>query len=276
MKLGYIDYLNCYPFYFHMFERAPLASVEIVPRNPSVLNTMLGHGEIDMSAISAGSIGDMEESIRVLPDFCLSSLGYVHSVLLRSKLPIEELDGKQVGITRTSRTSEVLLKVLLERYYYVRPVYGRTEPNPSFNGIDAALIIGNEAMTAPPQLAPFTYDLGELWLRKTGFPVVFAVFAVREKAVEQFRRQIEATIGSYKKSLQCLTDEEDIVVRAACARYPYIIYDVRSYYHLFQFNFTDQLKAALRFYIDSATELGIFDKEVEVNYLAPFYEGSRP
>lgn len=266
MKLGYIDYLNCYPFHFHMFERQPVPGVEIVPAYPSTLNRMLGRGELDMSAISAGALGDLGHSVLLLPDFCLSSVGYVHSVLLRSKLPIEELDGCSVGITRASRTSEILLKILLERRYHIRPVYVVTDPNPFMSGLDAALLIGNEAMMSSKQLVPFTYDLGELWLRETGFPVVFAVFAVHENGARNFPSEIAAVIDSYRRSLDCLAAEEEVVVKGACARYPDIVYDVRSYYHLFQFEFTANLKDALQFYLDSAADLGLFPKKTVPTY----------
>jgi chorismate dehydratase len=216
VKLGYIDYLNCYPFHFHMFERQPVPGVEIVPAYPSSLNAMLGAGELDMSAISAGALGDLGEAVFVMPHFCLSSVGYVHSVLLRSNLPIEDLDGRAVGITRASRTSEVLLKVLLERYYKVRPNYTVTDPNPSMEGLDAALLIGNEAMKPPARLVPFTYDLGELWLRKTGFPVVFAVFAIHREGARRFPSEIAAR-GRIVPALARLPPAEEDVVLAGHA-----------------------------------------------------------
>ncbi|MGD9162240.1 MAG: hypothetical protein PVG39_27770, partial [Desulfobacteraceae bacterium] len=55
MKLGYIDYLNCYPFYYHMFEHRPVNGVEVISRYPNDLNRMMVKGELDMSAISAAT-----------------------------------------------------------------------------------------------------------------------------------------------------------------------------------------------------------------------------
>ena len=34
MKIGYIDYLNCYPFYYKMFEKEPLEGIKVVPWAP--------------------------------------------------------------------------------------------------------------------------------------------------------------------------------------------------------------------------------------------------
>ena len=44
MRLGYIDYLNCYPFYFRMFEKKPVPNISIYPGYPCMLNKMMAPG----------------------------------------------------------------------------------------------------------------------------------------------------------------------------------------------------------------------------------------
>jgi chorismate dehydratase len=267
MRLGCIDYLNCYPFYFHMFKHTPIKGIEVIRAYPNELNRMFAEGELDMSPISAGALADLDDNVLLVPHFCLSSEGYVNSVLLRSRQPIEELDNKKVGITRASRTSEALLKILLHRYYRINPVYEVTPPNPNLNGLDASLVIGNDAMIEGPAKPSFIYDLGELWLRKTGFPVVFAVFAVRAEAAREFPREIAEVIESYRLSLHCLDQEEDMVVARAREQYPDIDYDVAAYYHLFNYKFSERLRHALRFYLDAGSELGLFPPNVPMRFL---------
>ncbi len=267
MKLGHIDYLNCYPFYYHAFEKAPLKGIRIHSDYPNELNEMLTQGELDMSPISSASCGNIAEEVLVLPDFCLSSIGYVGSVILISKVPIEDLSGKKVGITSASHTSVVLLKVLLKEYYKQEPVFIQTGPRPSLKDIDAALIIGNDAMVKPPGPTSYTYDLGDLWLRKTGFPVVFAVFAVRDKVINKYETEIKTVISSYHRSLRCLKEEKDNVIAKAKERYPDIIYDMDDYYDLLEFEFTDDLKKALMFYYSIAGEMGLIKKVEGLRYL---------
>jgi chorismate dehydratase len=268
MKLGYIDYLNCYPFYYHMFEYKPLEGIEVISRYPNDLNRMMVDGDLDMSAISAATYPLIQEKAVLLPDFCLSSIGYVGSVILRSNLPIEELGGKRVGLTSASHTSVLLLKMLLKNYYHVEPEYLLTKPNPSMDGLDAVLMIGNEAMLRSSTPVSFSYDLGELWLRKTGYPVVFAVFAINEKAIKKYTGEIEKVIESYSISIECLEKEMEKVVDAAQRKYPDIAYDVKGYYETcLQFKFSDRLKQALQFYYDKAFEMGLFEKEVKIRYL---------
>ena len=79
--------------------------------------------QLDMSPISSATCAQIADDVALLPQFCLSSVGYVGSVILASKIPIEELNHKKVGITSASHTSAVLLKILLKNYYHAEPVY---------------------------------------------------------------------------------------------------------------------------------------------------------
>jgi chorismate dehydratase len=257
MKLGYINYLNCYPYYHHMFERQAVPDIQIIPGLPTQLNRMMASAQLDMSPISAAAYTDLEDEVVLLPEFCLSSVGYVHSVILTSLLPIEELHGKKLGLSSASKTSVVLLKVLLKRYYAIEPYFVETDPNPTLKegSIDAALIIGNEAMKQG--ISPYTYDLGDLWMRKTGFPVVFAVFAIRKSAIASCGDKIDAVIASYHRSLDLLETDREILISKARERYPDIRYDVDSYYRTLQYTFNASLREALRFYFDKAGDLGL-------------------
>lgn len=269
MRLGYIDYLNCYPFYYDMLEKEPLPGVEIIPGYPGDLNRMMLAGDLDISPISAGAYPDIQDHAVLLPDVCLSSLGYVRSVILRSRVPIEELDRKRIGLSSASRTSATLLQILLRKYYHIEPNYRPAKPNPCLKEekLDAALVIGNEAITQNAEPVPYTYDLGDLWLRKTGFPVVFAVFAVQKSCLKIYSDQIRAVTESYRRSLGCLETERERLILKAWERYPNIQYDIHAYYQLLQYQFTPEMKDALKFYFRLAEEAGIFRRVNEPEFM---------
>jgi len=267
MKLGYIDYLNCYPFYYHMLMRQPVDGVQIIAGYPSTLNRMMSSGELDMSPISSAACADIAGDVLVLPDVCLSSVGYVSSVVLFSSKPIEDLNGKTIALSGASHTSVVLLKILLSDYFNVTPHFITTEPMPVLDGVDAALIIGNEAMTFSAGSSLYTYDLGELWLEKTGFPVVFAVFAIRKEAAERHARKINQVVSSYHESLTCLVDENDDLYISAARQYPSVQKNVKAYYNLLQFEFTEKLKKALFFYFEKSGRLGLTKQVASLEFL---------
>ena len=266
MRLGCIDYLNCYPFYYHMLEKAPLPGTELFPRLPSELNRMMAAGGLDLSPVSAGAWPDIAGRAALLPDFCISSEGAVGSVVLISRRPVEELGGKRLALTSASRTSVVLLKALLKKFFSVEPVYETAGPQPSLGDCDAALLIGDHALTAEAAEAPFRYDLGELWPEKTGHPVVFAVFAADKAAAAAGPGAFKAVTGSYAASLACLASERPALLAAASRRYPAARCDVDSYIAGLRYVFTPARKEAFKFYLDTAAELGLLGRS-EPEYL---------
>ena len=54
--------------------------------------------------------------------------------------------------------------------------------------------------------------------------------------------------------------EKDKIVKKAMKRYPDIDYNVDFYYSLFQYDFTSELKQALKYYFDLASEMGLLKK----------------
>ncbi|VEN74201.1 Chorismate dehydratase [Candidatus Desulfarcum epimagneticum] len=266
MRLGYIDYLNCHPFYHHMFEKEPLENVAITAGHPSTLNRMMKDGDLDMSPISAGFFPEIMDRASLSGDFCLSSVGYVRSVILASKAPIEELDGKKVGLSRASRTSAALLKILFQKYYRIRPQYVPAPPGLQLDGLQAQLVIGNEALKKFAHPPPYIYDLGDLWLRKTTYPVVFAVFAAKKDALEKRGDEIRAIRRSFERSLSFFKDRKQEVVASAKKKYPDIAFDISMYYDLLRFEFTDELKKALHFYFLSGAECGLFKPVSHVEF----------
>jgi chorismate dehydratase len=117
------------------------------------------------------------------------------------------------------------------------------------DGLEAVLMIGNEAMVKSSTPVSFSYDLGELWLRKTGYPVVFAVFAINEEVINKYADEIKRVFESYRISIECLEKEVERVVAAAQRKYPDIAYDVKGYYETcLQFKFSERLNRHLNFF----------------------------
>ena len=133
--------------------------------------------------------------------------------------------------------------------------------------MDAVLVIGNEAMVQPKEPVPYSYDLGELWFRKTGFPVVFAVFAVQKDFADKNRECLDTLVSSFRASISMLSQDRNSVIKAASARYPDVIYDIDNYYKTLQFGFSDDLKQALRFYFEQAEELGLIEKAPMLSFI---------
>ena len=181
LRVGRIDFANCTPLFRALEEGGPAREVTFVPGLPTELNRKLRSGAIDVSPSSSVEYLENPGLYGFLPDLSISSIGPVGSVLLFSRRPLHELDGRTVALSPASATSVLLLRVLLERFHGLRPRYGAAPGD----GEDAALWIGDHALRlAGENRWPFVYDLGRLWFEHTGTPFVFALWICRRDAYE--------------------------------------------------------------------------------------------
>ncbi len=193
MRLGRIGYINCYPVYGAMDRGVVPVGGELVTGSPSELNGLLAAGELDVSVVSAVEYARNAGAYHLLPDIAISCDGPVRSVALFSQRPVEELDGRTVLVSASSRTSVHLLELLCHDVWEVRPVL--VEARAEAQDLDelgslpheAVLVIGDAALLlAAGGHYAHRYDLGEEWKAMTGLPFVFAVWAARREApVEQ-------------------------------------------------------------------------------------------
>ena len=117
-----------------------------------------------------------------LPDLGIACDGPVRSILLTSRKPFREI--RTLAVDSSSRTSVALARILLAECYDCRPVLTPLAPwlDEMLVENDAALIIGDPALHLDPAALPYqTLDLGELWVKWTGLPMVFAVWAGRKE-----------------------------------------------------------------------------------------------
>jgi chorismate dehydratase len=175
--VGRIGFANCTPLFLAL-EELGVADVEYVSGVPTALNRRLRSGEVALSPSSSVEVLQYPELYGFLPDLSISAIGPVRSVLLFSRVPLAELHGRAVALSRASATSVLLLRVLLETQGGVTPVYVE-EPAEA----DAALWIGDRALRQAREGGwPHVYDLGELWFEATGTPFVFALWICRRDA----------------------------------------------------------------------------------------------
>src|SRR5919204_1172936 len=165
IRLGRISYVNMAPVFYRV--EAPFDEVAGVPTD---LNRRLLDGEIDLAPISSIEYARNASRLRILPQLCVGSEGAVDSIQLVSRTPLEHV--RTVAVTPESATSVVLTKVLLPEAAQV----------PLGEEADATLLIGDAALKSAFEDPTPHYDLGRLWLERTGLPMVFAVWAAPEPA----------------------------------------------------------------------------------------------
>ncbi len=180
LRLGHIEYSNCFPVHARLLEEGTPPDLVIVRGIPSQLNRLLREGGLDVSPSSSIEFARHADRYRILPDFAIASDGAVRSIVFESLRPLSGLDKADVRLTTASATSVVLLRALLELRHGVRPRYRAfdqvRDPDPLETGSDAALYIGDVALRRPTTDARLRFDLGHEWKEWTGLPFVFAVW----------------------------------------------------------------------------------------------------
>lgn len=205
LVVGEIAYANVLPLFDAWRAAAGVgpggapAGVRIVRGDPAALNAALRRGEIDAAPCSSIEYARDPDRYRLLPDLSIAADGPVESVLLFTRRPLGSLGGPErptVALSPASATSTVLVRLLLaERRVAARFVESRGPalPVPADGRLDAALLIGDEALLAAAHGAAraraagfeHVYDLGLLWRELTGLPFVFALWIVRLETTER-------------------------------------------------------------------------------------------
>ena len=261
IKLGFINYTNTVPIYYGLLTGKITFEGKLIKDVPGKLNKLLKSGELHISPVSSIEYARNQKYYYLLNNFCINSKGYVRSVILVSKVPIEELNRKKIGLTPASETSKILLKILLTDYFHFTPLYIElkntylTEEKP-----DAALLIGDDALNFKNPDYPYCFDLGELWREKTSLPVVFALWAIRRDFADKWPEKVHYVEKLLEKSYKLgLSDPEGIVnlSTSMCAK---PVCTLEEYYKHLGYRFTEEYQKALLIFYKKASRLG-FCKE---------------
>lgn len=255
MRLGILSYINSLPLTYGLeLGEIPFAG-QVVQGEPSLLNREARAGRLDVSAVSAAEVAASPGSYSVVPGVCLASRGPVQSVLLSSRIPLEELPGRQVAITRASATSRILLQLLAPG---IVPVDLPLESGPDLlsEEVPGVLLIGDRALR-PVSGASMVYDLGELWTRRTGLPMVFALWVARRP--EHLPGARAALQGSKEWGLR----NRGRVVEEACRRAGLSPARVEAYYGRLSYDLDEAAMAGLTEYCRQAVAAGLLPAGVE-------------
>ncbi|MDP2300504.1 MAG: menaquinone biosynthesis protein [Actinomycetota bacterium] len=260
-RLGHIQFLNCLPLYYGLVKSGDhLLDVDLVKATPRELAADILAGTLDIAPIPAIEYARHAEELVLLPDIAISSDGEVQSILLVTKRPAEALSGATVALTDTSRTSQVLCRVLLERRWGASPTYVEMPPDlpAMLREADAALLIGDEALRAywEPPAGLHAYDLGAEWSAWTGLPMVYAVWAVRRSFAEEQPGAVAAVNDALNGSLAYCRAHLDDVSEYAARWEAFPAAHFRSYFDALQFRFGRRYREGLLRYLAEATAVG--------------------
>jgi chorismate dehydratase len=269
-NVGHIQFLNCLPLYYGLVKSNALLDIELVKGTPTELNNLLINGSLDVSPISSIEYARHHDSLVLYPDFTVSSYGAVKSILLVSRVPVGELNGKKIALTTTSATSHVLLKLILGRGYDIKPEYFTCPPDLDnmFSSADAALLIGDIALQAYVDRKDLhLYDLGVEWKKLTGRKMVYAVWAVNREFARGKAGLCEYVFDIFRRSMDYSMEHLEEIAEYAARWEPFDKSFLIDYFRSLHFGFgTDYQEGLLHFY-RMAAEIGELKTAPELEFV---------
>jgi len=246
IKLGRISYVNMAPV-FHRLEY----DVEEITGVPTELNRLLLDGQLDIAPISSIEYARHADSLRLLPRLCVSSEGAVDSIQLVTRMSLGRV--RSVAVTPESATSVVLTKVLLPA----------AEIRSFEEEADAKLLIGDAALKSAFEDPTPHYDLGRLWLEKTGLPMVFAVWAAPEPLVDGISDLEHALVASVRLA----RSEPEKLAYEASERYGYPPGFLARYFEKLRYSFGPRERAGFYTFLEMARDVGELAQVPELRFI---------
>jgi len=183
LRISAISYLNTAPLMWDFEHGEAGSQFDISYTLPSACAQALAEGTADIGIVPAAAYTQIP-GLQVLPEIAIASRRAVRSILLISKMPVEQV--RTVALDTSSLTSVALTKVLFEKWLGSGKTFTPMAPNidKMLAQHDAGLVIGDPALKVD-RSRYLTLDLAEEWIRWTGKPFVFAFWAVRGAALSE-------------------------------------------------------------------------------------------
>ena len=246
IKLGRIGYANMAPVFYRLE-----ADVEEIVGVPTDLNRQLIAGELDVAPISSIEYARNADRLRLLPGLCVGSEGAVDSIQLVTRMPFGQV--RSVAVTPESATSVVLVRILLPK----------AEILPMGMDADATLLIGDAALRSAFEDPTPHFDLGRLWLERTGLPMVFAVWAAREPLVDGLVELEHSLVASVRLA----RSEPELLAQRASETYGYPAGFMARYFEKLRYSFGPRERAGLYTFLEMARDVGELGNVPELRFV---------
>ncbi len=259
IRLGSIRFINSLPVDLGILTGEVPFDGEIIRDYPSSLNRALAAGEIDAGPVSSLHYAENASNLVLIDGFSISSHSGVQSVLLFSRRPIADLDGKRIALTPSGKSTPLLLKILLQQHWNVQPLYVPLDgPGFDLGNHEAALLIGDEALVAAnvPHGYPFVYDLAEEWVAWTRLPFVFALWAVRKDFYRENPDGVKEIECALRMSREWGKRHMDRILDTAEQATGLSQKILSGYFDGLRYDFEDDLVSGFSRYVECARRLG--------------------
>lgn len=183
-RISASSYSNTAPLIWSFLYGSNHGKVELILDNaPARSAELLAQDRVDAALVPVIASQSID-GVRLIPDVCVGARERVRSVCLVTRGPDLE-DVRSLSLDTSSRTSVVLTKVIFREFLGFEPEWREAAPDidAMLSTSDAALIIGDPALSLSSNSEFRVFDLAELWHSYTGLGFVFAMWMTRRESI---------------------------------------------------------------------------------------------
>jgi len=286
-RLGALTYINALPINLGWRELDPISCARLVIDTPQHLNRLLAEGELDISPVSSIEYARHQDQYLLAGDVCLMADGEVGSVLLLSRMPIDDLPGQMVALSSTSATGAALAQLVLQARFGSEVEFTPVAPDRRQGLLEdypAVVLIGDDALWARSNNGvaattditsrsnadngkPYCYDLGRLWKELTGEKMVFALWVSRhprnQDDADRLRTVVAELMAARDRGLYSI----ERVVAEAVGEIPLAREVLRKYYNGLQYTLDPAGRRGLLRFYELAAGMGLCPPCTSLNTL---------
>ncbi|MBI4431745.1 MAG: menaquinone biosynthesis protein [Candidatus Omnitrophica bacterium] len=270
IRLGYVEYVNAFPFYHNLKQRLGSEEAEFVYGTPSMINQFIRQGKVDAALISSLEYALAGENYFVLSGGCIGAKGVTGSVVLFSKLRMEELDGKRIALSSESLSSACLLKILLqlERGYSNDYIEHLAHLPEMLEQADASLAIGDQALYWRKSPSLFRHDVCDEWTKWQKLPFCFALWVVRRPFAEQFPDKTRLLSQALENNLEENLRDLNALFRnmPRCGDHPVHRRQILDYWQRLLYRMDPEVLKGLERFYELARQMKFLDREIVLEY----------
>lgn len=192
VKISIVSYLNAKPFLYGLQQSKIANCIDLQEDIPSVCAQKLLTNQVDLGLVPVAIIPSLK-NYTLVSDFCIGAQGKVASVMLYSKVPLQEIES--IVLDYQSRTSVRLVQVLAKHLWKINPTWVPAEAGfeQKINHTTAAVVIGDRTFDLNG-LYTYSYDLAEEWYKLTQLPFVFACWVSNKQLPQDFIHDFNAAL----------------------------------------------------------------------------------
>ena len=203
IRISAVSYTNTKPFVYGLQHSDIIDLIDLSLDIPSDCAKKLIDGQADIGLVPVVALLDIPD-YHIISDYCIGAVTAVNSVFIFSNKPVEEI--RTLRLDSESRTSNQLAKVLLKNYWRQQPEFVTS------GEADAFVEIGDRTFGKKDKF-PYAYDLAEEWIKFTGLPFTFAVWAsnkfIPQDFIDKFNTALKFGLDHREEVIKQLPENKD-------------------------------------------------------------------